>query len=397
MKQVKRMMAVWLSLLMFASVLIAAPAGASDLDIESDLGGTLEEDLAEIPAVEELVEEVIEEAATLTEADIQAIVEEYQADLLAELPTEDSTDLLINDALEAHPSLVQPDQIVESQAEVVDGELEATLSSDESSFEISISRRLRNTRGAEVVDGERSKISDGDIDVVVESTASSIRLLEVIPQRSEAHRFEYSVAIDGEPAFLTLNDDGSVSVSDRKMVFGDEGFTLYSVIEAPWAVDSNGDMVDVSYKVSENGRVLTMVVKKARKSAYPIVADPSLTTRFGVIDCFWNCSFYLDGYATRFLRQRLSSQTDLAVARLAIGLICSALTGAAGVFAAPAGALCGLYLNAHVVSIRNNLLEASWSSRHQCLIAKFHPGRVTNTLHWRNTTTSGSKFCHVNV
>ncbi|MDF2994195.1 MAG: hypothetical protein K0S37_4709 [Microbacterium sp.] len=95
----------------------------------------------------------------------------------------------------------------------------------------------------------------------------------------------YDFTVGDASTRLTLNDDGSVTVSAA-----DD--TWMNKISAPWAKDANGQSLETSYTVS--GNIITQKVE-LEGAAFPVTADP--TTECGV---GW-CSVYLNRSETRDL------------------------------------------------------------------------------------------------
>lgn len=93
----------------------------------------------------------------------------------------------------------------------------------------------------------------------------------------------YSFEIGAADASLTLNDDGSVTVTDAAGNF-------VNYIETPWARDADGRDLPTSYSVE--GNILTQTVS-TEGAAFPVVADPTTGCGPG-----W-CSIYFNRNETK--------------------------------------------------------------------------------------------------
>jgi hypothetical protein len=79
------------------------------------------------------------------------------------------------------------------------------------------------------------------------------------------YKYEFDLA-DGDS--LVLSADGGAEIRDA------DGL-LHTTIDAPWALDANGDSVPTHYTV--DGATLTQVVDLAATTAFPVVADPTIS------------------------------------------------------------------------------------------------------------------------
>lgn len=283
MRKLKRMIAVWLSALMFASVLIAAPAGASDPDVGIDsaeeVEEALEETLAEVPAIEQLVEETL--------ADVDDLDINENAEVVVELETEDGSTVEIPD--EADEAIV---------IESADGEtLEIQLPGDGDD--------------AEVIDDGSVIYEDAvtDTDIVVQAQEDGgIRAFAVIDGAGAPNSFDFGVDVEGADD-LILFDDGSVVVLDA------DGEPLAEV-PAAWAYDADGNEVPSWYSVSDGN--LRLHVDHSATSAYPVVADPQFKRSW------WGNTIKLNARETDTLIASLA--VDAGVSRI-IAIICAATGG----------------------------------------------------------------------
>jgi len=111
---------------------------------------------------------------------------------------------------------------------------------------------------------------DGSATVSSTRDDGSVVIGTTIDGTSAPTEYSYPVAVDGAPAELTVEDDGSVTVADTA---GD----VITHFLTPWAVDAAGTNVPTRYEV--HGNVLTQVVEHAN-AAYPVVADPTSSKYF---------------------------------------------------------------------------------------------------------------------
>jgi hypothetical protein len=91
----------------------------------------------------------------------------------------------------------------------------------------------------------------------------------------------------GDDMRLAANDDGTVAILRD---FGEAAMS-YAIAEQPWTVDANGAPVPTHYEVADNR--LTQVVEPDTTTAYPIVADPKITTTW------WNTTIYFNRSETK--------------------------------------------------------------------------------------------------
>ncbi|KAB2812431.1 hypothetical protein F9L07_11710 [Pimelobacter simplex] len=94
-----------------------------------------------------------------------------------------------------------------------------------------------------------------------------VRLLVTIPDETAPETYDFALA--GDVAALTDPDeDGALGVVDA------DG-QLIAAVEAPWAVDANGQHVPTEFVIE--GATLQQVVRhRGGDYAYPITADPSI-------------------------------------------------------------------------------------------------------------------------
>lgn len=79
--------------------------------------------------------------------------------------------------------------------------------------------------------------------------------------------YSYDFQVNGQPAALEANDDGSVTVFDASG-------NAVNFLAPAWAKDANGADVATSYIIE--GSTVTQIVSTTAETAYPVVADPRL-------------------------------------------------------------------------------------------------------------------------
>ncbi|MDR3360989.1 MAG: hypothetical protein LBO20_10205 [Bifidobacteriaceae bacterium] len=142
--------------------------------------------------------------------------------------------------------------------------------------------------------GEGSLASDGTvvylgspagIDQAVQALSDgSVRLEAVIKSADAPNEIAYEV---GSAFTLTPNADGTVTVLED---FGELALAA-AVIDQPWAVDANGSEIPTRYEV--DGNLLVQVVEVESTTAYPVVADPKITSTW------WNTTIYFNRSETK--------------------------------------------------------------------------------------------------
>lgn len=285
MSKLKRTTAIWLSALLFTSVLVVAPAGASDPDVGIDsveeVEEALEETLAEVPAIEELVEETL--------ADVDDLEINENADVVVELEADDGSTVEIPDEAD------EPIVLENAEGEVLEVELPG------------------NGDDAEVLDDGSVVYEDAvtDTDIVVQAQEDGgVRAFAVIDGAGAPNSFDFGVDVEGADD-LILFDDGAVMVLDA------DGEPLAEV-PAAWAYDAEGNEVPSWYSVSEGN--LRLHVDHSATSAYPVVADPQFKRSW------WGNTIKLNKREADTLIASLA--VDASVNRI-IAIICVA-TGGAG-------------------------------------------------------------------
>ncbi|WP_186315334.1 DUF2599 domain-containing protein [Curtobacterium sp. BH-2-1-1] len=115
--------------------------------------------------------------------------------------------------------------------------------------------------------------ADGSSTVSSTREDGSVVIGTTIESASAPSEYSYPINVDGAAADLTVEDDGSVTVSD------DAGDVITHFL-APWALDAAG--ADVSTRYEVDGNVLTQVVDH-KGASYPVVADPTSSKYFSKV------------------------------------------------------------------------------------------------------------------
>lgn len=123
--------------------------------------------------------------------------------------------------------------------------------------------------GASRIDQKRHIWKTHGIDHVAQRTEHGAQLLSVLTSKDSPRRVSYT--FPGQD--LQALPDGSVAVVNP----AGRG-NLVARIEKPWAKDATGATVSTRYEV--NGDVLTQVVTPTATTQFPVVADPSVVSKW---------------------------------------------------------------------------------------------------------------------
>jgi hypothetical protein len=116
------------------------------------------------------------------------------------------------------------------------------------------------------------------------NASASIMTVINSPSAPTTYRFETTMP---PRMYLALDRSGAVELRDRDVVAPEEA--AVAVIDQPWARAADGRAVPVHYEL--DGTALVLVVEHTG-SAYPVVADPNVTTNCGIATCsiYWSRS-----------------------------------------------------------------------------------------------------------
>lgn len=117
-------------------------------------------------------------------------------------------------------------------------------------------------------DGDRLSITASDpASTAVYERADGVQMLTVLERGERSTQFDLGAGVEE----LVLLPDGGVAV------IGADGLPV-AAVEAPWAVDANGEPVPTAYSV--DGTALTQTFTPTSQTAYPVVVDPYVSTQF---------------------------------------------------------------------------------------------------------------------
>lgn len=169
--------------------------------------------------------------------------------------------------------------------------------------------------------------NNGSSTVPVTHTDGSVQISTVIENANAPTRYDYPLTLPVGHT-LRLADTGAAYV-------GDDNGDVLLVIAAPWAKDAGGNDVPTHYEV--NGNTLTQVVDFSANSAFPVVADPTVSW------LWWGRTIKYSKNETRQVAALISDYS-------AVSFACS-IGGAAAVLAC--GAVIGLGVHVVANAFRN--------------------------------------------
>ena len=179
----------------------------------------------------------------------------------------------------------------------------------------------------------------------------AVSIQTVLESAASPRSFTYTVQGGVQPK---IRADGGADL----VVKTGEALLVVGEVKAPWAVDANGNAVDTKYVVS--GSKLTQLVNADANTAYPVVADPTYGSTWGIP------TVYLD-----------RSETNAAASDIQfVYIICSA----AGLWNPVVGVVCAG--NAFII----NKGAKNAVARNECVKIMIGPGVVG--------TDSFSDNCH---
>lgn len=198
--------------------------------------------------------------------------------------------------------------------------------------------------------------ADGATDVAAQALEQGgVRLLTVTRDAGGPTSFTYDF---GPGVVPVLEADGSVVLTAPAGPDGLDGLTVeIARIAAPWAVDADGDPVATRYRVDGTSVVQT-VAHDAPGTAYPVVADPTISVGAGV---YWH-----------FNRAETRTWASYGVTGMGVaGGACAAVGRLGGpIVAVAVGGACA-YIAArmiHAATVANN------SSPRRCFYVRMIPG-----------------------
>jgi hypothetical protein len=183
------------------------------------------------------------------------------------------------DAVAPQVAVEQPSMMADGTAVVADEKGVLTIPSDvgepitlestnpaETDWSISLPELDGVESAAITEDGTVVFTSEDDVELAVQAVEDGVRILEVLESADAPDAYEFDLALP-PGALLALHP-----ITGGAMVIDASGETV-QWIQAPWAVDSQGNSVPTWYEV--DGSVLKQVIHHGGGHyAYPITADP---------------------------------------------------------------------------------------------------------------------------
>lgn len=223
------------------------------------------------------------------------IIAEKQADIVEEVV--DTSD--VNDNIDADGT----DFNVEGESLKIDVPIDSSEeirleTFDGNEFDISFPENIETSNAVVTQNGTVIYNGDKDVSVAVQAiqekqddlTIEGVRSMVIIDNANapKEYSFEYNLPkgcelITSEEYYGTENaETGWIYIIDKNNTYvdmetGEEVVEIVAAIEPAWAKDANGNNISTSYRVSRN--VLTQVVQFDENSAFPIVADPTTSTK----------------------------------------------------------------------------------------------------------------------
>lgn len=145
----------------------------------------------------------------------------------------------------------------------------------------------------------------------------SVQILTTIADASAPRVYEYPLDIP-LGSLLTLTADGGAEVATS------DGLVIVSVA-APWAYDAEGRAVPTHFEV-EGGTLLQIVNHVDGQTAYPVVADPSVSFGWYVYVKYSKADVRRYWSGTQYLNQAAAAAACAAVASAYGAAVCGSLT-----------------------------------------------------------------------
>ena len=177
----------------------------------------------------------------------------------------------------------------------------------------------------------------------------TVQILTTIEDADAPSSYSYEFDVPSG-ASLALTSDGGAQVAT------DEG-VVTATIDAPWAVDANGAPVPTHYEV--DGTTLTQIVDFDASTAFPVVADPSVS--FG-----WK--IYLK-YNKAEVKAQVSGWRGTASDKAKYASVFCAALVAGGAIGAVAAATCAAYAYDSMSSLMTTFKSAA--SAKKCMELQF--------------------------
>jgi hypothetical protein len=166
-----------------------------------------------------------------------------------------------------------------------------------------------------------------ETDIAVQPTSDAgVRIMTVLSGPDAPTRFAYPMSLP-EGTTLRATADGGAEVVTV------DGLAAATIAPA-WAKDANGDALPTYYEIEDS--TLTQVVQHDERTAYPVVADPTVTRNCGIITCTW----YISVLKTREMSNTMNRTASTIAGGLTAGMACLIISSPSGPGAAVAGAFC---------------------------------------------------------
>lgn len=216
-----------------------------------------------------------------------------------------------------------------------------TLTKDGSTIEVTLPAEITTDRGHVANDGTIVYPSEDDSasSAVQVFEDGAVRIQTVLFDSGAPHEFTYKFG-DLVPV---LREDGGADLIDRTAV-GVEA--AVGSVDSPWALDADGHPVQTRYEVVDG--TLVQVVEADESTAYPIVADPTLSFGTGAYITF-----------NRSETKAIAGKTQYAVVAASV---CAKVNGWTAVF-------CGALISSRMIQLDSAFKNAANSNK--CLQMKW--------------------------
>lgn len=120
-------------------------------------------------------------------------------------------------------------------------------------------------------DGTTTMETDQGLRVVQAHGDGALRVHHIIHSSDADHQFSFDILLS-DTIRAVPTADGGLDFVETVQDSGATSDLLVGRLDAPWAVDANGDSIPTRYQIDDH-RVV-QVVERTPSAAYPIVADP---------------------------------------------------------------------------------------------------------------------------
>lgn len=116
---------------------------------------------------------------------------------------------------------------------------------------------------------------DQDVEIAIQSNFEGDAALTYVAD-NEAATSDLTFSVNDSTSIAEL-PDGSLLLTTTSRTAEGLTLTVETTVDAPWAVDGSGEVLDTHYVVE--GRTVRQVVETDEETTYPVIADP--TVRYG--------------------------------------------------------------------------------------------------------------------